>query len=230
MRTEIDQFEKKYGYKPTAIPVAVDALAVFVPRTTRWRLTSAAAMRSSPRAARAASRRLVTWGVWGWTGRVGQKPISLYGRTLLRDLRLLKEHALFKGRLSRTPSRSKPAILVVQAWPRQVRHRIRRIGYLTADVRAVPIARMPSRPRRGHGGQRLRGRVSLARMLYVYTNLQAGQSARPLRREFVRYRLSRRASSGGQDGSSRSRPDLRERAQVARSGVQVPPNRCAEMY
>ena len=27
---EIQDFEKKYGYKPTAIPVAVDALAVFV--------------------------------------------------------------------------------------------------------------------------------------------------------------------------------------------------------
>ena len=28
--TEIDQFEKKYGYKPLAIRTAVDALAVFV--------------------------------------------------------------------------------------------------------------------------------------------------------------------------------------------------------
>src|SRR5918998_833171 len=28
--TEIDQFEKKYGYKPTAIRTSVDALAVFV--------------------------------------------------------------------------------------------------------------------------------------------------------------------------------------------------------
>ena len=27
---EIDAFEKKFGYKPTAIRVAVDALAVFV--------------------------------------------------------------------------------------------------------------------------------------------------------------------------------------------------------
>jgi phosphate transport system substrate-binding protein len=27
---EIDEFEKKYGYKPTAIRVAVDALAVYV--------------------------------------------------------------------------------------------------------------------------------------------------------------------------------------------------------
>ena len=28
--TEIDQFEKKYGYKPTEIKVAIDALAVYV--------------------------------------------------------------------------------------------------------------------------------------------------------------------------------------------------------
>src|SRR3954471_2642840 len=28
--TEIDAFEKKYGYKPTAIKVSIDALAVFV--------------------------------------------------------------------------------------------------------------------------------------------------------------------------------------------------------
>ena len=27
---EIDAFEKKYGYKPTAIGVAIDALAVYV--------------------------------------------------------------------------------------------------------------------------------------------------------------------------------------------------------
>jgi phosphate transport system substrate-binding protein len=27
---ELDAFERKYGYKPTAIPVAIDALAVYV--------------------------------------------------------------------------------------------------------------------------------------------------------------------------------------------------------
>ena len=27
---EVQAFEKKHGYKPTAVPVAVDALAVFV--------------------------------------------------------------------------------------------------------------------------------------------------------------------------------------------------------
>ena len=33
--TEVDQFEKKYGYKPLAVRTSVDALAVFVNKETR---------------------------------------------------------------------------------------------------------------------------------------------------------------------------------------------------
>ena len=54
--TEIDQFEKKYGYKPTQIRTSYDALAVYVNKDNPIeKLTWPRSTRSSPRAAAAAA-------------------------------------------------------------------------------------------------------------------------------------------------------------------------------
>src|SRR4029453_7419141 len=80
--TEIDQFEKKYGYKPTAIRTSVDALAVFVNKDNpiKWlRLARGDRVFSRPRRA-GHKEDIKTGGQLGLTGEGASKPLSLYGR------------------------------------------------------------------------------------------------------------------------------------------------------
>ena len=68
--TEIDQFEKKYGYKPTAIRTSVDALAVFVNKDNPIKcltLTQVDAVFSKGRRA-GYKEDIKTWGQLGLTG------------------------------------------------------------------------------------------------------------------------------------------------------------------
>src|SRR5262245_3946923 len=79
--TEIDAFEKKYGYKPTQIRVAIDALAVYVHKdnpATGMTLSTVDGIFSSTR--KRGGKDIKNWGQAGLTGEWANKPISLYGR------------------------------------------------------------------------------------------------------------------------------------------------------
>ena len=80
--TEVDQFEKKYGYKPTQVRTAVDALAVFVNKDNPVKcLTLAQVDAVFSKSRRAGFKEDVkTWGQVGLTGDWAGRPISLYGR------------------------------------------------------------------------------------------------------------------------------------------------------
>ena len=76
--TEIDQFEKKYGYKPTPIRTSVDALAVFVNKDNPIKcltLTQVDAIFSKSRR-QGGKEDIKTWGQLGLTGRVGHQARS----------------------------------------------------------------------------------------------------------------------------------------------------------
>lgn len=80
--TEVDQFEKRFGYKPTQIRAAVDALAVFVNKDNPLKCLSfeqADAMFSKSRR-QGGKEDITTWGQLGLTGDWANRPISLFGR------------------------------------------------------------------------------------------------------------------------------------------------------
>src|SRR5262245_6199478 len=98
--TETDGFEKKYGYKPTAIRTSVDDLAVFVNKDKPVKCLTLAQVD----AVFSKSRRgghpedLKTWGQLGLTGEWASKPISLYGRNSASGTYgFFKEHVLKNG-------------------------------------------------------------------------------------------------------------------------------------
>ncbi len=81
-KQEIDDFEKKFGYKPTAIPTSIDMLAVYVHKDNPIQgLTMAQvdAIFSKTRKGNHESD-ITTWGQLGLTGEWADKPINLYGR------------------------------------------------------------------------------------------------------------------------------------------------------
>jgi phosphate transport system substrate-binding protein len=194
--SEIDQFEKKYGYKPTALRTSVDALAVFVNKDNPIKclgLDQVDAVFSKSRR-RGAKDDVTTWGQLGLTGEWASRPISLYGRNSASGTYgFFKEHTLKNGDYKDSVKEQPGSASVVQGVTVD-RFAIgySGIGYATAGVRAVPLTEKD-------GGKCVdatadnsyNGSYPLARFLYVYVNKAPGKPLDPLVREFVRVVLSR---------------------------------------
>ena len=194
--SEIDQFEKKYGYKPTALRTSVDALAVFVNKDNPIKclgLGQVDAIFSKSRR-RGAKDDVTTWGQLGLTGEWASRPMSLYGRNSASGTYgFFKEHTLKNGDYKDSVKEQPGSASVVQGVTVD-RFAIgySGIGYATAGVRAVPLAEKDAgKCVEATADNAYNGSYPLARFLYVYVNKAPGKPLDPLVREFVRLMLSR---------------------------------------
>ena len=199
--TEIDAFEKKYGYKPTPIRTSVDALAVFVNKDNPLKCMTMAQVD----AVFSKSRRygykedIKTWGQLGLTGEWANKPLSLYGRNSASGTYgFFKEHAMKNGDFKDEVKEQPGSASVVQgATGDRFAIGYSGIGYATAGVRAVPLAEkegakcMEADPDNAYSGA-----YPLSRFLYVYVNKAPGKGLDPMTREFVKMILSREGQEG----------------------------------
>lgn len=197
---EVDQFEAKYGYKPTAIRTSIDMLSIYVNKDNpiqNLTLQQVDAIFSKTRKGGAAND-IRTWGDLGLTGEWKDKPISLYGRNSASGTYgYFKEHALFKGDYKDEVKEQPGSAAVVQAVSSD-RYAIgySGIGYKTADVREVPLkATAADEPISATPEYAYTGKYPLSRFLYIYVNLKPGTPLDPLRREFLLYVLSKDGQS-----------------------------------
>jgi len=199
--TEIDQFEKKYGYKPTQLRVAVDALAVFVHKDNPIKcmsLSQVDAVFSKSRRS-GAKDDIQTWGQLGLTGEWANKPISLYGRNSASGTYgFFKEHTLKNGDFKDGVKEQPGSASVVQGITvDRYAMGYSGIGYATAGVRAVPLSEKDGgKCVEAEADAAYAGAYPLARFLYVYVNKAPGKALDPLTREFVKLALSK---TGQQD-------------------------------
>ena len=194
--TEIDDFEKEHGYKPTAIRVAVDALAVFVNKDNPLEgmtIPQADAVFSKSRR-QGFDSDIAEWGGLGLAGDWAARPISLYGRNSASGTYgFFKEHALKNGDYKDTVKEQPGSAAVVQGVSVD-RFGIgySGIGYATPGVRALPMAAKAGMPFIAATQENAySGKYPLARFLYVYINKEPGKKLDPLTREFLRLVLSR---------------------------------------
>ena len=193
---EVDDFEKKYGYEPTALGAAIDMLAIYVHKDNPLEglsLQQVDAIFSKTRRG-GLDRDIRTWGELGLTGEWASKPISLYGRNSASGTYgYLKRNALFGGDFKDSVKEQPGSSSVIQAVATD-RYAVgySGIGYKTADVRAVPLAVDASSPMvEPVARNAYTGRYPLARFLLLYVNKSPDTSLDPLRREFIRYVFSR---------------------------------------
>jgi phosphate transport system substrate-binding protein len=193
---EIDAFEKKFGYKPSAIRTAVDALAVFVHKDNPIQclsLQQVDAIFSKTRKGGAA-KEARTWGDVGLTGAWASQPISLYGRNSASGTYgYFKEVALFDGDYKDSVKEQPGSSTVVQGVASD-KYGIgySGVGYKTADVRSVPIsAEAGGQCYDANADNAYAGLYPIARFLYIYVNKNPNQALDPLRAEFVRYVFSK---------------------------------------
>jgi phosphate transport system substrate-binding protein len=192
---EIDAFEKKFGYKPSVIRVAVDALAVFVHKDNPIRcltLKQLDAMFSSTRKG-GETKEIKTWGDVGLTGEWKDKPISLYGRNAASGTyAYFKEVALFQGDFGNAVKEQPGSSAVVQGVASD-RYSIgySGVGYKTADVKTVPLAVDSGKCFDATADAAYSGDYPLARFLYIYFNKKPSQPLDPLMTGFIKYVLSK---------------------------------------
>lgn len=197
---EIDDFEKKFGYKPVALETSIDVLAVYVHKDNPVKgltLPQVDAIFSKGRKA-GFEKDLRTWGDAGLGGEWEKLPISHYGRNAASGTYgFFKEHALANGDFKDGVKEQPGSSSVVQGVASdKAGVGYSGIGYKTADVRAVPLARRAGEPfveadvKHAYDGE-----YPLARFLYLYVNYKPGTALDPVRREFVKYVFSKQGQA-----------------------------------
>lgn len=193
---EVAAFEGKFGYKPTPIAVAIDALAVYVNKDNPIEgltIPQVDAMFSATRKCGYAND-IKTWGQLGLTGDWANRPVQLYGRNSVSGTYgYFKKKALCKGDYKDSVNEQPGSASVVQGITKSLNGLgYSGIGYKTSGVKAVPLTKK-------EGGEYIdatpenasKGSYPLGRFLYVYVNKQPNKALPPLETEFMKMVLSK---------------------------------------
>jgi phosphate transport system substrate-binding protein len=193
---EVEAFESKHGYKPTAIPVAVDALAIFVNKDNQLTSISIPQVDAIYSATRACGHDsdISQWSDLGLSGDLGSQRIQLFGRNSASGTYgYFKESALCKGDFKSSVNEQPGSASVVQGVTKSLNGiGYSGIGYRTSSVKALPLSRKD-------GGEAIEptpenavsGKYPLARYLYVYVNKHPNEPLAPLEKEFILMVLSK---------------------------------------
>ncbi len=193
---EVKAFEMKYGYKPSAVRVAIDALAVYVNKDNPIACLAMPQLNqifSSTRKVTGGDD-IKTWGQLGLSGEWATKPIALYSRNSISGTyEFFREMVLYSGDYKQDVKLEVGSEAVVEKVAGD-KYAIgySGLGFKTEGVRAVPLST-------SLGGQcydtsaeaTLSGKYPIARYLYVYLNKKPGETLDALRSEFVKYILSK---------------------------------------
>jgi len=194
--TELDQFEKTFGYKPLQIRVAIDALAVYVNKDNpleKLTLPEVDAIFSKTRKCGHGSD-VTSWGQVGVGGSLASTPISLYGRNSASGTYgYFKEIALCGGDYRNEVKEQPGSASVVQGVSEDLAGiGYSGIGYRTSGVKTVALAKAPGQPYHGTDPDTvLSGQYPLSRFLYIYVNKAPNRPMDPMIREFLRFVLSK---------------------------------------
>jgi len=194
--TEIDAFEKKFGYKPTVYRVGVDALAVYVNKDNpleQLTLPQVDAIFSKTRRCGAPAA-LEQWSQLGLSGMYAGRRASLYGRNSASGTYgYFKEHALCGGDFRDDVKEQPGSASVVQGVTEDAFGiGYSGIGYKTSSVKALALAAKDGAPfAKADPADVYAGKYPLARFLMVYVNQAPGRPLDPLVKEFLRMVLSK---------------------------------------
>lgn len=195
-KKEEQKFEAKFGYKPTAIGVALDSLAVFINKDnpiSGLSLQQVDALFSKNRKG-GADHNITTWGQLGLTGEWANKPVSLYGRNSASGTYgYFKKKALFKGDYKDTVKEqpgSASVVLGVTEDKSGVGYS--GIGYKTSGVKAIALGKKDGDKQYEPNYENvLKGKYPLGRLLYIYVAKEPNKPLPTLVKEFLKYALSK---------------------------------------
>lgn len=194
--SEIDAFQKKYGYKPTKVAVAIDTIAIFVNKDNPVKSLSMEQVDAifSKNRKRGFATDIRTWGQLGVTGKMASQPISLYGRNSASGTYgFFKEHALSKGDYKDTVKEQPGSASVVQGITKDKNGiGYSGIGYLTSGVKILPLSEKQGRQAYAANYENaLSNKYPLSRFLYIYIAKDPKKPLPKLTEEFLKFVLSK---------------------------------------
>jgi phosphate transport system substrate-binding protein len=193
---EVEAFEKKFGYKPTAIPVAIDALAVYVNKDNPIKgmtIAQVDAIFSNTRKCKN-KENISSWGQAGLNDEWTNRDIQLFGRNSASGTYgYFKKKALCKGDFKSSVNEQPGSSSVVTGVSESINGiGYSGIGYKTSSVRAVPLAKKAGQSFvEATPDNAVNKTYPLARFLYVYVNKAPNKSLSPMEAEFVKMVLSK---------------------------------------
>jgi phosphate transport system substrate-binding protein len=176
--------------------VAIDALAVYVHKDNPiagMSIVDVDALFSSTRKC-GADAAIANWGDAGLEGPWSRRDIQLFGRNSVSGTYgYFKKKALCKGDFRNSVNEQPGSASVVQSVSTSINGiGYSGIGYKTASVRAVPLAKKPGQEFvAATPANAVSGSYPLSRFLYVYINKAPNKDLAPLEREFLKLVLSR---------------------------------------
>lgn len=183
--SEVDEFEKAFGYKPTPLRTGIDALAVYVHKDCPLdeisidQLVRVFSVESGS----------LSWGDLG-VDLPGYRDaaVSLYSRNSASGTYSFFKSIALRGNDFKASVKEQPGSSAVVQAVANDRYAMgySGIGYRTANVKVLSISEDGFPPADPTLDNCLTGDYPLARFLYVYINYDARKGLDPLRREFVR--------------------------------------------
>ena len=233
--SEVQQFEKKFGYRPTSFAVAVDALVLFVHKDNPIEgLTMDEVAAIYSKIPRNGQKHFNQWGDLDLSGEWAEAPINVYGLpSSSGTYAFFKDHALNRGLVGgkilewgefRDGIKEQPDIAALLQRVAEDRYGIGYgvSAYATAAVRVVPLSDNEFSPFVEATARNVSARLyPLRRYLYIYVNqphrkiLKGNKPLPPLVREFLRFVYSREGQAAVlKDGYAPVENWIVERAQA----------------
>ncbi len=192
---EIKEFVIQNGYEPTAVPVAVDAVALYVHKDNPLQgltLDQVDAMYSTTRN-RGYKTPIKLWGDVGLTDGWEKEPIHLYGRDRRSGTRaFFQEHCLGGGEFAPGVHEDPGAASVILDVSRdRLGIGYSGLGLLASSVRAVPLAEAAGMPFVAPLSATVADQTyPLRRVLYLYVNKSPKEPLPPAAQEFLTFVMS----------------------------------------
>ncbi len=194
--SEIKRFSTQRGYEPLAIPIAVDAVALYVHKdnpVAGLTLDQIDAIFSNTHS-RGYKKDLTTWGDLGLANGWEKAEIRLYGRDRKSGTRaFFQEHVLAGGDFKLSLREEPGAASVILAMSRdQLGLGYSGIGLQASSVRIVPLAESEGMPFIIPSAATVADQTyPLRRLLYLYLDKAPGASLSPAVQEFISFVKSR---------------------------------------
>lgn len=198
--SEIAEFEKKFGYKPTMVPTSIDMLGVFVHRDnplTFLTLAQVDAVFSTTRKL-GGKTSIETWGQLGVKGEFAKSPITLFSRNASSGTYgFFKEKVLGNGDFKASVSEQSGSASVIQSVAgNRFAMGYSGIGYKTEGVKALALSlEAGSQPVEPTPENAYSGEYPLARFLFLALNYKPNSKLDPLRAEFIRFIFSKQGQT-----------------------------------
>jgi phosphate transport system substrate-binding protein len=192
---EIADFEKKFGYKPTLLPTAIDLVAVYVHRDNPLQeitLEQLDSIFSSTR--KLGGDAIEKWGQLKLQGDYDSSNIAIFGRNAASGTYgFFKEKVLGNGDYRDTVNEQPGSTAVIQSvGENKFAIGYSGVGFKTASVKTLSLASKAGQkafpPTSEHAYS---GDYPLARYLYLTINHKPGTKLDPVRREFIKFIFSK---------------------------------------